>query len=139
LWDKLFILSILQRLNRDKINKTNIRIDFIQYKIYFEFRFMTERASSRKTWIEFLDEEDIAFLKRFVLLSGSMKDLATAYDVSYPTVRLRLDRLIAKVTVFDDQQIEDDFERQLRALYAEGKLEAAALKKLLVAYRRTQT
>jgi hypothetical protein len=100
---------------------------------------MTERASFRKTWIEFLDEEDIAFLKRFVLLSGSLKDLATAYGVSYPTVRLRLDRLIAKVTVFDDQQIEDEFERQLRALYAEGKLEAAALKKLLLAYRKTQT
>jgi hypothetical protein len=100
---------------------------------------MTEKALSRKTWVEFLDEEDVAFLKRFVLLSGSLKDLANAYDVSYPTVRLRLDRLIAKVTVFDDHQIEDDFERQLRALYAEGKLEAAALKKLLSAYRKSKT
>lgn len=93
---------------------------------------------SGKAWTDFLDEEDLAFLKRFLLFSGSLKDLATAYDVSYPTVRLRLDRLIAKIQVFDDQQIGDDFERQLRALYAEGKLEASAFKKLLAAYRKRE-
>ncbi len=93
----------------------------------------------RTSWIELLDEEDIAFLKRFVLLSGSLKDLATAYGVSYPTVRLRLDRLIAKVTVFEDLQLRDDFERQLRAFYAEGKLDPAAFKKILAAYRKSQT
>jgi hypothetical protein len=100
---------------------------------------MTERISFRTSWIELLDEEDVAFLKRFVLLSGSLKDMATAYGVSYPTVRLRLDRLIAKITVFEDLQIKDDFERQLRALYAGGALEAAALKKILAAYRKTQS
>jgi hypothetical protein len=100
---------------------------------------MTERASPRTSWLELLDEEDTGFLKRFVLLSGSLKDLAAAYNVSYPTVRLRLDRLIAKIAVFEDLQIKDDFERQLRALYAEGKLEGAVLKKILSAHRKTQT
>jgi hypothetical protein len=100
---------------------------------------MTERALPRTSWIELLDEEDVAFLKRFVLLSGSLKDMATAYGVSYPTVRLRLDRLIAKITVFEDLQIKDDFERQLRALYAGGALEAEALKKILSAYRKTRS
>ncbi len=93
-------------------------------------------SPERKSWFEYLDEEDAAFIKRFILFSGSLKDLATAYDVSYPTVRLRIDRLIAKIEVYDDQKIEDDFERQLRALYAEGKLDGAAFKKLLGAYRR---
>jgi len=96
-------------------------------------------ARERETsWVDFLDEEDLAFLKRFLLFSGSLKDLATAYDVSYPTVRLRLDRLIAKVQVFDAHQTEDAFEVQLRALHAEGKLDAPAFKRLLASYRKTK-
>jgi hypothetical protein len=32
-----------------------------------------------------------------VLRSGSLKDLATAYGVTYPTIRLRLDRVIERL------------------------------------------
>ena len=64
-------------------------------------------------WIDLLEEEDLAFIKRFIVFSGSLKDLATAYNVTYPTLRLRLDRLIAKIKVFDSQKIEDDYERSL--------------------------
>jgi hypothetical protein len=88
-----------------------------------------------KRWIDFLEDEDIAFIKRLVLFSGSLKDLATAYDVTYPTVRLRLDRLIAKIKVYEDSEIQDEFERHLRATYAEGKLDATNFKRLLAAYR----
>jgi hypothetical protein len=98
---------------------------------------MSEPTSpQRKPWIEYLEEEDLAFIKRLVLFSGSLKDLATAYDVTYPTVRLRLDRLIAKIKVYEDAEIQDDFERQLRATYAEGKLDSASFKRLLSAYRK---
>jgi hypothetical protein len=92
--------------------------------------------SPRKPWIDYLEEEDLAFIKRLVLFSGSLKDLATAYDVTYPTVRLRLDRLIAKIKVYEDSEIQDDFERQLRATYAEGKLDSTSFKRLLSAYRK---
>lgn len=44
-----------------------------------------------------LDDEDMTFIKRFLLASGSMKEVAAQYGVSYPTVRLRLDRLIQKI------------------------------------------
>ncbi len=90
----------------------------------------------RKSWLDFLEEDDLAFIKRFLLFSGSLKDLATAYDVSYPTVRLRLDRLITKIKIFDDQEIEDEFERHLRAAFADSKIDAATLKRLLTAYRK---
>ena len=100
---------------------------------------MDTPKSHPKRWVDFLEDEDISFLKRFLLFSGSLKDLATAYDVSYPTVRLRLDRLIAKVQVFDDQEIQDEFERHLRATYAEGKIDAASFKRLLNAYRKTSS
>ena len=85
-------------------------------------------------WLDFLEEEDLAFIKRFILFSGSLKDLATAYNVSYPTLRLRLDRLIAKITVLDSQKIGDDHERMLRALFAEGKLDNSTFKQLLHSY-----
>lgn len=87
-------------------------------------------------WIDLLEEEDLAFVKRFILLSGSLKELADAYDVSYPTLRLRLDRLIEKIKILDSQKIEDRYERLLRAQFADGKLEAATFKQLLSAYEQ---
>jgi hypothetical protein len=91
--------------------------------------------SDKQHWLDFLEDEDVAFIKRFVLFSGSLKDLADAYNVSYPTLRLRLDRLIEKIKVLDSQKIDDDFERQLRAQFADGKLEPQVFKKLLTAYQ----
>jgi len=91
--------------------------------------------SDRKPWMDFLEDEDLAFIKRFILFSGSLKDLADAYNVSYPTLRLRLDRLINKIKVLDNQKNEDDFERQLRAHFADGKLDSPVFKKLLSAYQ----
>ena len=87
-------------------------------------------------WIELLEDEDIAFLKRFVLASGSLKEMAQAYAISYPTVRLRLDRLIAKIQVFDSERSMSDFERTLRGLHADGKIDLATLKTLLAAHRK---
>lgn len=87
------------------------------------------------TWFEKLSEEDASFIKRFVLASGSLKELAKAYGITYPTVRLRLDRLIEKVKVLDSQEIVSEFERTLRARYAEGKVDMETLKTLLAAHQ----
>ena len=87
-------------------------------------------------WIGHLTDEDLAFLKRFLLASGSLKELAQAYGITYPTVRLRLDRLIEKIRILDDQEIRSDFERVLRAAYAEGKLEIDTMKQLLKEHRK---
>ena len=72
-----------------------------------------------KTWLDYLSDDDLAFVKRFVLASGSLKELAGVYGISYPTVRLRLDRLIAKIQVVEDQQVTSPFEKLLRAQYAD--------------------
>ena len=48
-------------------------------------------------WMAGLEEEDLVFIKKFVLSSGSLKEVAGQYGVTYPTVRLRLDRLIQKI------------------------------------------
>ena len=94
--------------------------------------------AQQRRWTDDLSEEDVAFIKRFILFSGSLKDLATAYDVSYPTLRLRLDRLIEKVKILDNQKIEDGYERVLRAQFADGKMEASAFKQLLSTYQATK-
>lgn len=86
-------------------------------------------------WLEAMNDEDRQFLKRFVLASGSLKDLAAEYGISYPTVRARLDRLIAKVQAAEDPKITDPFQRKLRILVADGQLPAALAKDLLAAHR----
>lgn len=57
-------------------------------------------------WIENMDEEDISFVRKFILSSGSLKEVAGIYGVTYPTVRLRLDRLIQKIQISEDNANE---------------------------------
>ncbi|WP_307977026.1 DUF2089 family protein, partial [uncultured Bifidobacterium sp.] len=59
-------------------------------------------------WLANLAEEDLAFIKNFVLSSGSLKQMSQLYQVSYPTMRLRLDRLIEKIRL-NDNETEDPF------------------------------
>ena len=91
-------------------------------------------GQEKERWTNRLEEEDIAFIKRFVLASGSLKELAKAYGISYPTVRLRLDRLIEKIKLIDSREITDEFERLARTLHADGKLSAETLRVLLAAH-----
>ena len=44
-----------------------------------------------------LGSEDQQFALAFILRSGSLKEMARLYGVSYPTVRNRLDELIARL------------------------------------------
>jgi hypothetical protein len=87
-------------------------------------------------WVDYLTDEDRGFIKRLVLASGSLKALAAEYGISYPTVRLRLDRLIQRIQIFDSEKITSDFEKILRAQYADGKIDLATLKVLLAAHKQ---
>jgi len=91
--------------------------------------------ASQPPWLEALDEEDQQFLKRFVLCSGSLKSLCDEYDVSYPTLRARLDRLIAKVKAAEDPKAADSFQRKLQVLVADGKISPALARDLWKAHR----
>ena len=53
-------------------------------------------------WFSKLENEDVEFIKKFILASGSLKEMARQYGVTYPTVRLRLDKLIQKIKVNED-------------------------------------
>lgn len=64
-------------------------------------------AKNVPDWILSLDIEDVEFIKRFILNSGSLKEIAKIYDVSYPTVRVRLDKLIQKIQLSDSLENEE--------------------------------
>ena len=88
-------------------------------------------------WLADLDEEDLQFVRRLVLGSGSLKALAEAYGVSYPTVRARLDRLIAKVKAAEDASPSDPFRRRVAILVADGRLAPSAARELMRAHTQT--
>jgi hypothetical protein len=82
-------------------------------------------------WVEHCSDEDLAFVRRLVLASGSLKEVAGQYDVSYPTIRGRLDRLIEKLKVIEQFEHQSPMERALRVAYAEGRMDLETLKGLL--------
>jgi hypothetical protein len=96
-----------------------------------------ETPAALPPWLAELSPDDLQFVRRFVLASGSLKAVAAEYGVSYPTVRARLDRLIAKVRAAEDARVRDPFERMLRVLVAEGSLSESLARRLLKVHRET--
>lgn len=86
-------------------------------------------------WLAHLEHEDFQFVKRLVLASGSLKELAAEYDVSYPTIRLRLDRLIERIRAVEGVPSTDPLQARIRTLVADGEISERAGKKLLDAHR----
>jgi len=88
-------------------------------------------------WTETLPKEDLAFLKEFVLVSGSLKELAKQYDISYPTVRARLNRLIALVKEYSSDVPLTPMESELRLMTVRGEISRSAAEQILKAHRKT--
>jgi hypothetical protein len=69
-----------------------------------------------------LPREDLDLIVRFLLVSGSLKDLADQCDVSYPTIRKRLDGIIERLRVLLTQNRPDPLADLLATLVARGEL-----------------
>jgi hypothetical protein len=82
-------------------------------------------------WFVHLEEEDQQFIKRLVLASSSLKELAEHYGVSYPTIRLRLDRLIERIKLLDDVPPQNEFQARVRLLVADGEISPKLGKELM--------
>ena len=87
-------------------------------------------------WFKGLEEEDWQFIKRLLLASGSLKNIAHDYGISYPTVRIRLNRLIKKVQILDSQKPQTEFHRKVKLLVAEGKLDISVARTLIKAHEQ---
>ncbi len=88
-------------------------------------------------WMAGLEEEDVAFIKKFILASGSLKEMAGQYGVTYPTVRLRLDRLIQKIKLTEDVAA-DPYIATIKRLAVNEKLDLDTAKVLIAEYKQTR-
>lgn len=88
-------------------------------------------------WLINMELEDIAFIKKLVLFSGSLKDLAKEYEVSYPTIRLRMDKLIEKVKIYDSEQ-PDSYVEKIKVLALNDKIDIDTAKILIEEYRKVK-
>lgn len=88
-------------------------------------------------WMLNLDDEDVVFIKKFLLVSGSLKEMAKQYGVTYPTVRLRLDKLIQKIQISEDASTEP-YIALIKRLAVNEKIDFEAAKILMTEYRKTK-
>lgn len=88
-------------------------------------------------WMTGLEEEDVSFIKKFILASGSLKEVAAQYGVTYPTVRLRLDRLIQKIRIGEDTAA-DPYIATIKRLAVNEKLDFDTAKLLISEYKKTK-
>ena len=84
-----------------------------------------------------LEDEDVSFIKRFLLASGSLKEMASQYGVTYPTVRLRLDRLIQKIQINDNSET-DPYVSLIKRLAVSDKIDFDTAKILIHEYKKTK-
>ena len=66
-------------------------------------------------WLATLTTDELRFLKRFLVASGSLKELARDYEVSYPTIRTRA---------------------AIRALVRQDRLDVQTAREILAAYEK---
>jgi hypothetical protein len=89
-----------------------------------------------------LEEADLDFMLRFVLASGSLKDMAREYGISYPTVRARLDRLIERLNRSLEGRPTDAMSEMLATLVERGEISPSSARKIQElnrkAYRRKE-
>jgi len=88
-------------------------------------------------WLTELDNEDITFMRNFILSSGSLKEIAVLYGVTYPTVRLRLDRLIQRIQVSNEQG-NDPYIAMIKKMAINEKIDLDTAKVLISEYRKTK-
>jgi len=85
-------------------------------------------------WITELEDDELQFIKRFVLASGSLKEMADIYGVTYPTVRNRLNHIINKVKLSEETR-EDPYVSLIKRMVIEGKVDFEAAAVLIREYR----
>src|SRR5438067_8370064 len=93
-------------------------------------------ANARQVPLRDLGDDDLEFVQRLVLASGSLKDVAAEYGVSYPTIRGRLDKLIDRLRSLVAGRPPDPMADLLADLIARGEIAASAAKAVLNLHRK---
>lgn len=119
------------------IHFNNIKI-FIFY-LKFKYVILQKEVINMDTvpmWMKNLDDEDMIFIKRFILASGSLKEVAKLYGVTYPTVRVRLNKLIDKIKLAEDKTDNDEFVELIKRYVIDEYIEFDVAKNLITEYKK---
>lgn len=84
-----------------------------------------------------LPREDLDFIVELVVKSGSLKDVAAVYGVSYPTIRGRLDKVITRLEAARSGVVSDPMTNLLAGMIERGQLTAAAARAIRQLHQRT--
>lgn len=121
-----------------------LNIHFNNIKIYifylkFKYVILQKEVINMDTvpmWMKNLDDEDMIFIKRFLLASGSLKEVAKLYGVTYPTVRVRLNKLIDKIKLAEDKTDNDEFVELIKRYVIDEDIEFDVAKNLITEYKK---
>lgn len=119
------------------IHFNNIKL-FIFY-LKFKYVILQKEVINMDTvpmWMKNLDDEDMIFIKRFLLASGSLKEVAKLYGVTYPTVRVRLNKLIDKIKLSEDKEDNDEFVELIKRYVIDEDIEFDVAKNLITEYKK---
>jgi len=86
-------------------------------------------------WMVNFEDEDVVFIKKFLQASGSLKEMARQYNVTYPTVRLRLDKLIQKIQISEDTSNEP-YVALIKRMVVNDKIDFDTAKILISEYKK---
>ena len=120
----------------------NIRFNIIKIFIFYlkyKYVILQKEVINMETvpmWMKNLDDEDMIFIKRFLLASGSLKEVAKLYGVTYPTVRVRLNKLIDKIKLAEDKTDNDEFVELIKRYVIDEDIEFDVAKNLITEYKK---
>lgn len=92
---------------------------------YMSSEIETPPAAASRHPICQLSKEDLDLAAELLLKSGSLKDLAATYGVSYPTIRTRVDRVIERFKAIMAGKPPDPLTDLLANLVDRGEMSAA--------------
>jgi len=87
------------------------------------------------SWVLSLDKESLEFIRKFILNSGSLKNMSNLYDVSYPTVRAKLDRLIKKIEV-NSKEDDVEFVNMIKGFVIDERISLDIAKIIIEKYKK---
>jgi len=97
--------------------------------------FMKEESHT-KSVLETLSDEDLEFVLRLVLASGSLKELAQVYKISYPTIRAKLDRVIERLQAIRTGKQLDPMAELLADRVERGEIAPSVARSILDLHRQ---
>lgn len=129
---KLGVFLILLNIH---FNIIKLFIFYLKYK-YVILQKEVINMDTVPMWMKNLDDEDMIFIKRFILASGSLKEVAKLYGVTYPTVRVRLNKLIDKIKLAEDKTDNDEFVELIKRYVIDEDIEFDVAKNLIAEYKK---